>query len=274
MNHSSRPTARPTGQAIDRERCEILQQVEDWLEMPMLLLSFVWTALLIIEFVWGLSSLLNTVSIIIWMIFILDFALRLLLTPHRLDYLKQNWLTAIALLLPALWIFRVARIIRVLGTAQGLQGIQLFRVLARINRGMKSIAKSADRRGLGYVVASSLLVALVGAAGMYRFERNIDGSTLISYGDAIWWTAMVMTTMGSDYFPKTPEGRVLCFLLAVYASAIFGYVTANIATFFVNQDASDDDSNLASEKSIQALHSEVLALRKEIQAGHTIGKVD
>ena len=81
MNHSNRPTARPTKQAIDRERCEILQQVEDWLEMPMLLLSLVWTALLIIEFVWGLSSLLNTVSIIIWMIFILDFALRLLLTP-------------------------------------------------------------------------------------------------------------------------------------------------------------------------------------------------
>ena len=59
-------------------------------------------------------------------------------------------------------------------------------------------------------------------------------------------------------------------------------MTANIATFFVNQDASDNDSNLASEKSIQALHAEVLALRKEIQAshnaghnaGHTIGKVD
>ena len=245
MNHSNRPTVRPTEQAIDRERCEILQQIEDWLEMPMLLLSFVWTALLIIEFVGGISPLLNTISIIIWIIFILNFALRLLLSPHRLNYLKQNWPTAIALLLPALWIFRAARIIRVLGTARGLQGIQLFRVLAGINRGMKAIAKSADRRGLGYVVASSILVALVGAAGMYRFERNIDGSTLLSYGDAIWWTAMMMTTMGSDYFPKTPGGRVLCFLLAVYAAAIFGYVTANIATFFVNQDASDDDSNLA-----------------------------
>jgi len=39
---------------------------------------------------------------------------------------------------------------------------------------------------------------------------------------------MVMTTMGSDYFPRTTQGRVLCF-----AHAVFGYVTATLATFFV-----------------------------------------
>jgi voltage-gated potassium channel len=30
---------------------------------------------------------------------------------------------------------------------------------------------------------------------------------IIDYGNALWWTAMVMTTIGSDYFPKTAEGR-------------------------------------------------------------------
>ena len=257
---------RASRQFIDQERREILQQIEEWLEIPMLVLSFVWTALLIIEFVWGLSSLLNAVSTAIWIAFIVDFMLQLLLAPQKLNYLKHNWLTAFALLLPAVRIFRVTRIIRVLGTAPGVQGVQLLRVLVRINRGMKTLSRSVSRHGFGYVIALTLLVTLIGAAGMYQFERNIPGSTLTNYGNALWWTAMVMTTMGSDYFPKTPFGRVLCFLLAVYAFAVFGYVTANIATFFVDQDANDDDSEIASEKSIKALQAEIAALRKEIQA--------
>ncbi len=257
---------RASRQSINQERREILQQIEEWLETPMLVLSFVWTALLIIEFVWGLSSLLNAVSTTIWIAFIVDFMLQLLLAPQKLNYLKHNWLTAFALFLPAVRLVRVTRIIRVLGIAPGVQGVQLLRVLVHINRGMKTLSKSVSRRGFGYVVALTLLVTLIGAAGMYEFERNITGSTLTNYGNALWWTAMVMTTMGSDYFPKTPEGRVLCFLLAVYAFAVFGYVTATIATFFVGQDANDDDGEIASEKSIIALQAEIAALRKEIQA--------
>ncbi len=252
---------------INQERREILHQIDTWLEIPMIGLSLVWTVLLIVEFVWGLNSFLNGVSITIWVVFILEFTLRLLLAPQKLHYLKHNWLTAIALFLPVIRIFRVARIMRVFGTVRGVQGVQLMRVLARINSGMRRIAKSATRRGLGYVLTSTLIVISIGAAGMYKFERDVTGSIITSYGDAIWWTAMVMTTMGSDYFPKTPEGRMLCFLLAVYASAIFGYLTATLATFFVGQDANDvTDDGIASEKSVRSLQAEIIALRQEIRS--------
>ena len=59
---------------------------------------------------------------------------------------------------------------------------------------------------------------------------------LASYGEAVWWTAMTMTAIGSDYFPKTLEGRLLGWILAVYAFAIFGYITASIASYFVVRD--------------------------------------
>jgi voltage-gated potassium channel len=45
--------------------------------------------------------------------------------------------------------------------------------------------------------------------------------------------------MGSDYWPQTPEGRLLCLLLAIYAFAVFGYVTAAIAAYFVDRDKSE-----------------------------------
>ena len=39
---------------INKERREILHQIDTWLEILMIGLSLVWTVLLIIEFVWGL----------------------------------------------------------------------------------------------------------------------------------------------------------------------------------------------------------------------------
>jgi voltage-gated potassium channel len=81
------------------------------------------------------------------------------------------------------------------------------------------------------------MVTITGAAGMYRFELDAPGGPgLADYGTALWWTAMLLTTMGSDYWPRTPEGRVLCLLLAIYAFAVFGYVTAAIAAYFVGKD--------------------------------------
>jgi voltage-gated potassium channel len=111
-----------------------------------------------------------------------------------------------------------------------------------------------------------MIVTLLGAAGMYAFENEVPlESGLHSYGTALWWTAMLITTMGSEYWPKTPEGRVLCFFLAVYAFAVFGYVTATLATFFIDRDADDDEAEIAGAKSIQMLQGEIAALRQEIQ---------
>ena len=91
-----------------------------------------------------------------------------------------------------------------------------------------------------------MIVALLGAAGMYAFENEVPvESGLHNYGTALWWTAMLITTMGSEYWPKTPEGRVLCFFLALYASAVFGYLTATLATFFISRDADDDEAEIA-----------------------------
>ena len=49
---------------------------------------------------------------------------------------------------------------------------------------------------------------------------------------------MLVTTMGSEYWPQTADGRVLCLALAIYGFAVFGYVTAALASFFVGQERS------------------------------------
>ena len=71
---------------------------------------------------------------------------------------------------------------------------------------MRALGASLSRRGFGYVIALTVLVAFTGAAGMYAFE-NVAPIGMKSYGEALWWTAMVLTTMGSQYWPQTVEGR-------------------------------------------------------------------
>jgi len=251
--------------AIRDERRQALAQLEDWMETPMLVLGFAWLALMLWEYVWGLSPLLETTINVIWIIFILDFVLKFALAPDKTDYLKSNWLTLIALAVPALRVFRIFRVLRVLRAARAARGLRLVRVVTSLNRGMRALAASMGRRGFGYVIALTALVTLAGAAGMYAFESGVEGG-LTTYGEALWWTAMIMTTMGSAYWPQTPEGRVLCFLLALYSFAVFGYVTATLATFFVGRDAEDERGELAGAAQVERLREEVAALREELRA--------
>ncbi len=74
---------------INVERRSLVEQLENWLETPMLVLGFVWLGLLVYEFIWNLSPALELFGTIIWIIFILDFALKFLLAPDKTDYLKQ-----------------------------------------------------------------------------------------------------------------------------------------------------------------------------------------
>ncbi|HXG85804.1 MAG TPA: ion transporter [Pyrinomonadaceae bacterium] len=255
-------------QQLDDERRSLVARLEDWLETPLLILGFVWLALLIYELIWSLSPALELAGTIIWIIFILDFALKFMLAPDKTDYLKANWLTALALAVPALRVFRIFRVFRVLRAARAVRGVRLFRVLTSLNRGMKALGESFSRRGFGYVVALSVIVTFAGAAGMLAFENEVEDG-IKNYGDALWWTAMMITTIGSEYFPKTAEGRVLCFILALYGFAVFGYVTATLATYFVGRDAENKESEIVGAEDINTLRGEIAQLRNEIKMFNT-----
>ncbi len=233
----------------------------------MVVLGFVWLALLAIELTRGLTLALETFGTAIWIIFIADFALRVALAPAKLDYVRRNWLTAISLLVPALRVFRFARIVRLLRVGRAVRGLRLLRVVTSLNRGMRALGQAMGRRGFGYATALTIIVVFGGAAGMHAFENNnADGRGLHDYPSALWWTAMMITTVGSEYWPQTVEGRVLCLLLALYAFAVFGYVAATLSTFFIERDAANDDAEIAGAKSIEDLRQEIIALRAEVRS--------
>ena len=249
---------------LDDERTEVLEQLEDWLETPMVVLGFVWMLLLIVDLIWGLNPFLLILSDVIWAIFIVDFIVEFILAPQKINYLKVNWITAISLLVPAIRVLRAVRIVRAMRATSIARGTRLMRLMGSLNRSMRALGTAMGRRRFGYVLMLTLIVTLSGAAGMYAFEREASTGGFESYGSSLWWTAMIITTMGT-YWPVTPEGQMLSFILAVYAFTVFGYVTATLATFFIELDKSREEGH-ASAGTIEELRREVAALRDEIHS--------
>lgn len=224
--------------ALRRERWQLLRQLERMLELPLVVLGFVWLALMVVELTGRLPPAWEHVNTGIWVAFVADYAIKLLLAPVKSEFIRSNWLGLVSLALPALRIFRIARLARVFRLTRAVRALRFARVLTGVNRGLRSLRGTMRRRGLGYVLALSAVVAFAGAAGMYAFE-NEDGTHpgFGTYATALWWTLMILTSMGSEYWPRTSGGRALCLLLSVYGFAVFGYITAALASYFVGRDS-------------------------------------
>jgi voltage-gated potassium channel len=252
----------PVGNGEQEERWRVLKQLEGWLETPMLILGLLWFLLVLVELVWTTSGVFELLGTVIWIIFIVEFALRFALAPNKLRFLRCNPITILALVAPA---FRFLRVLRLLRLARGLR---LIRIVGTANRSINALRRSFSRRGLGYVLVSTVLLTLLGAAGMLAFEpaSEVQGG-FETYGDALWWTAMLMSTIGSDFWPRTAEGRVLTLLLSLYGLAVFGYITASFASFFIGQEAEAQDSEVAGAGDLAALREEIALLRRELRRG-------
>lgn len=222
---------------VHTERTRLLVQLEQMLEKPMIVLSLAWVILTVMELTSGLSPLAEAVTTAIWIAFIIDFAIKLFLAPKKWLFLRRNWIGALSLLLPAFRLLRIARIARAARLARMTRGLRLAKFLGSMNRGMRALRRSLRRHGFGYVIALTLLVLFAGAAGIMAFEREgTNREVFATYSASLWWTAMLMTTLGSEYWPRTGAGRILTLFLSLYAFAVFGYITATLASFFIDRD--------------------------------------
>jgi len=256
--------SREEQEVFDKDRYELLQQIDEALNIPMAALGFAWLGLLLVDLIWGLTPALEFLLATIWIIFIIDFLLKLFLAPKKAAFVKSNWLTAIALIVPAFRIFRVLSVLRF------ARGIALTRIVSSTNRSMKALRLTMGQSGFGYVVALASIMALAGSAGMYAFERGTNPD-LKSFGNALWLTATAIT-IGTDYWPLSPEGKLLIFMMDLFSFAVTGYVSAILASYFIGRDANSDRSE-ANKKALEEIRSEIQALKEEVMSiSEALGK--
>lgn len=70
-------------QELNEQRKELLHQIDELLDFPLVLLSILWLILIIIDFASGLSPTLRKLTTIIWIIFIIDFLIEISISPDK-----------------------------------------------------------------------------------------------------------------------------------------------------------------------------------------------
>ena len=250
-----------------RTKHPTLLVIEKKLELPIIVLSFIWLFILILELVYGNGAILYGLSTGIWVLSLAYVCFRLFIAPKRLIFLQKNWLFALALFVSSLRLVPLFQRFLITRALTATFGVQVIWIFVSADQGMRSLRRKLGHRGVGYALTFTFVVIFVGAGGILHFEQiSEDPQSIHTYPVAIWWTAMQMTNIGSSYSVRTHGGRAVCLGISLYAAAMFGYLTALFATFFIGKEASDPKSEIVGEKSIQEVRNEIVQLRHLIES--------
>ncbi len=248
------------------ERWELLGHLQALLEPAMALLGLVFLVLLLMEYAGAELGFFDDAEIgwalqAIWVVFLVEFAVRLLIAPAKGAFLKSNWLGALSLALPFLRPFRAFQ------AARALRSLSLVRFLGGINRGIRVLRQVTHGRQFAYVGLLVVMVTLAGAVGVLFFDRNVEGAPIQTFGDALWWSAAIVTTINNEKYAVSPEARVLAIMIRVFAVSVFGFVTASIASYLIGASKEADGNDDALRKEVAALRAEIAALRADRRTG-------
>jgi len=102
---------------------------------------------------------------------------------------------------------------------------------ARFNRFIKDVSVHTP-----FIKLVILLIALwlIFSAGMYLSEKNIEGASIESYGDALFWGVAAFSTAGIADTPASSAGQIIGGLWIVIGSVLFfGTIVATVTTYFM-----------------------------------------
>jgi voltage-gated potassium channel len=201
-------------------------------EYPLVAAAFIFLGLYSWQVIDRLTDLWNSVANIamdvVWVVFAIDYIVRLVLTPNRKRWFWRNIFDLLVIVLPVL---RPLRLVRALT------------VLKFLHRGSSSFR---NRIVLYTVVTTSLIVYLASVA-ILDVEQNAPGANITNIGDALWWAVVTITTVGyGDYYPVTLAGRLVAVGLMLGGIALIGMVTATLASWIVER-VRDGESNAKSD---------------------------
>ncbi|MDX6256564.1 MAG: voltage-gated potassium channel [Frankiales bacterium] len=230
---------------------------------PLAVLAAVFLASLLVDLLWrnppgSVTVALRISDYVIWAVFLVDYLSRLYLARRRWHFVRTHPLDLIVVIIPTARPLRLLKLAR-LGAVLG--------VLARRSRRTPHVRIAAA------VTGSAVILLFVAAAAMFDAERAAPGSTIHSFGDALWWAATTVSTVGyGDRVPVTVEGRLVAVALMVVGISVLGVVTASVAAWFVDQLRDVREAERREDTTLTEVMAELRAIREENARLHA--KVD
>jgi voltage-gated potassium channel len=163
------------------------------------------------------------------LLFILELALRWLVSSTTSAFLRNFWIDIVAVI-PMFRIFRIGRILRI---------IRLFRVFsigAGLHGRLAFFNRIFENRLVEFgTIASFVLFAVIfGAVGFTQFEIGI--SEEINTPIEAFWKSM-FSMMSGEYadYPKTFGGKLVFIILLVFQMGVFAMLTGTFSAIMVEK---------------------------------------
>jgi voltage-gated potassium channel len=222
--------AKPSG-----GRHDLVDRIERITKYPMALLGVTWLAIAIIILTTDAhgsasKSLVGTLFVV-WAILLVEYLVRLVVTPDRRGYLKRRWVEPATVVVPPL---------------QGWHLVGMEKMSLILHEGELRVEAILKHHSLFRVLIAAALTLFLGAWLVLLFEENAKGSNIHDYPDALWWAIVTVTTVGyGDRFPVSEGGRAVAVVLMLVGIGLIGVLTATVASVFIKEHT---DANQAEIK--------------------------
>ena len=185
----------------------------------------------------------------VWALFGLDYLVRLVLAPSRGRWFLRHLPDLAIIVLPILRPLRLLRLVTLVSIMQRSAGTAL--------RGRITL----------YTAGSAALLVFTSALAALDAERHEPGSSIQSFGQALWWVLTTISTVGyGDTFPLSTQGRFIAALLMIGGVALAGVVTATLASWIVSlvEEEENAEQEAATRAQVAALQQQVSELSERI----------
>jgi voltage-gated potassium channel len=234
-----------------KRREDLLDRVERMTELPLLALAFVMIPLLLGPFLWELSpgeeAAFLALDSFIWIVFAVDLAAKTIISPHRKAFLKKHWLEVLIVVVP---FFRPFRLLR------------LFIFGSRAYVGARRLVH------VDFLIVYGIGLIMIVATVVTTVERDAEGSQILTFPDALWWSVVTISTVGyGDMVPVTTVGKTMAAILMLGGIAFFAGVAGNFAASITRRESSSKDAVSDLTEEIKKLHEEIASLQEGRQSG-------
>lgn len=161
------------------------------------------------------------------LVFLGDFVASFVRSKNRARYmLTWGWIDLISSI-PAVGFLRVGRAARIARVIRVLRAVRSLRLISYY------VLRRRAESAILSVLFLTVLVVVFGSIAVLHIERA-GGGNITRASDALWFALVAVSTAGfGDFYPITPEGRLIAAGLMITGIGLFGTFTAFVASWIM-----------------------------------------
>ncbi|MCE5221293.1 MAG: potassium channel family protein [Clostridium sp.] len=229
-------------------------------EIFIAILSLIACTIILIQLTLDLSNnityILDILDKIIWIIFIIDYMVRLFLSENKLRFIKNNKIDLISIIpfntmFQSLRIFKFARVLKLAKLSKLVRfAVLIYKLKNRADKFLKT-------NNFQYILIITIVTVFIGAFGISITEDK-------TFADSLWCSFVTTTTVGyGDISLVTNIGRIIAALLMLVGIGFVGMLTGTIATYFLSYKKKDKSYKSEVIETIQEKLNDFQSLSKE-----------